>query len=245
MCLSAYLRLDNSECWKTGSVCKTTFKSLTNTLLGLSLGSLWLWDGYTETSCLSAGIQRDQAWVVCIALLLSSQAELCLCQLTSLVSPCQAGLCTALGTMPCEKSGQSYPTCVGKGKRAVLWEQAMPYQLASVMKNGPCPDLFTSLNKLKDRFHSKCMKHFVFSKSSILTVLFSSALLATGHHSPLSCLSSSFHQAHHLLTDYVSGCWISLEITQCCFIKERKSICTLNEFSCHHLSALCSEVSLR
>lgn len=152
---------------------------------------------------------------------------------------------SALGTMPCEKFGQSYHVCVGKGKRAALWEQAMPYQLASVTKKWPHPDLFPSLNKLKDRFHSKCMKHFVFSKSSVLAVLFSSALLPTKHHNSLSCLSSSFHQSHHLLTDYVSGCWISLEITQCCFIKERKSICTLNEFSCHHLSALCSEVSLR
>lgn len=147
--------------------------------------------------------------------------------------------------MPWEKFGQSYHVCVGKGKRAALWEQAMPYQLASATKKWPHPDLFPSLNKLKDRFHSKCMKHFVFSKFSVLAVLFSSALLPTKHHNSLSCLSSSFHQSHHLLTDYVSGCWISLEITQCCFIKERKSICTLNEFSCHHLSALCSEVSLR
>lgn len=60
---------------------------------------------------------------MCIALLLSSQAELCLYQLISLVSPCQAGLCTALGTMPCEKFRRSYPVCAGKCKRAFLWEQ--------------------------------------------------------------------------------------------------------------------------
>lgn len=127
------------------------------------------------------------------------------------------------------------------GKVKELCSGRKPCLLASVTKNGPCPDLFPSLNE----FHSKCMKHIAFSKSSILAVLFSAVLLATEHHSSLSCLSSSFHQAHHLFTDYMSGCCISSAITQCCFIKERKSLCTLNEFSCHHLSALRSEVSLR
>lgn len=110
--------------WKNSKRLKKHFKSLTNTVLGLSLGSLWLWGRYTVTPCPSAAIQRNQAQVMCIALLLSSQAELCLCQLISLVSPCQAGLCTALGTMPREKFRRSYPVCAGKCKRALLWEQA-------------------------------------------------------------------------------------------------------------------------
>lgn len=156
--------------------------------------------------------------MVCTALLLSSQTELCLCQLTSLVSPCQAGLNTALGTMPREEFGWSYLSVLGKVKE--LCSGRKPCLLASVTKNGPCPDLFPSLNE----FHSKCMKHIAFSKSSILAVLFSAVLLATEHHSSLSCLSSSFHQAHHLFTDYMSGCCISSAITQCCFIKERKSL---------------------
>jgi len=59
------------------------------------------------------------------------------------------------------------------------------------------------------------------------------------------CPSTSLHQAQHLLADHVSGCWISSGITQYCFIKERKNICTLNEFSCHHLSGLRSEVLVR
>lgn len=157
--------------------------------------------------------------------------------------------------MPSEKFGQGYPVYVGKGERAFLSVQAMPYHLSSVPKNSHCPHLFPSLNKMKKEvslpmhetysiFKIQCLNCPLFWSSTSYTAprLF---LGVIGCPASPGRLSSLLLWAHNLLAEHVSGCWISSGITQYCFIKERKNICTLNESSCHHLSALCSEVLVR
>lgn len=149
--------------------------------------------------------QRGQAQVLvhngCVAPLLHSQAELC------------------PGTMPSEKSGHGYPVYVRKSKRAFFLgaSNAVPFGLCA--KEQPLPWLISQFHFIwmKHIFYVQCFNCSLFcsSTSYVAPRLFLGGLVALPPHqpSPGSALLSRSH----------SDCWISLGITQYCFIKRGRT----------------------